>query len=322
MKALIVYFSGTGNTEMITVELVSRLRKHGWEVEAVSIEQFDSKSRDFNFRLRTMDMLGFGFPVYKLSYPEIMEQLFPFISFAKPSGKPFFVFSTYCRFPSTALHRFALRLGNSEAADSGQPHTPVALRAFKCPSNGIASMRAPESRAYREVMYFVAGIGVKLDDFAAEIITGYERFMVERTGVRHRGRPFDGRRERLAGRIEKSRYPVLTVYAELCIGCGLCAKRCPDDNLFMERRPEARPIAVPRDAEDCLHCLRCMHICPKKAITFGPLVQGPSRYTAKVRKALFAEAAEKSVGASEPGSRMVRFRWAAGNLLRYLLRSR
>ncbi|MBI9107433.1 MAG: EFR1 family ferrodoxin [Spirochaetales bacterium] len=309
MKALIIYFSGTGNTGMITAEIVSRLKHNGWDVEAVSVENLDYKSRDFNFNLRTMDLLGFGFPVYKFSYPEIMEQIFPFLSNLRPSAKPFFVFSTYCRFASTSLHRFTLKVEAAGTAEAERPHVPVALRAFKCPSNGIASLKDPGSSAYSEVMYFEAGIGRSLDDFSADVLEGWKRFHSERTGIRHRGSPIEQRRERLVGKIEQARYPLLSIDAEACIGCGLCAKRCPEDNLFMEDK-----LAVPRDATGCLHCLRCLHICPKQAISFGPLVHGPLRYTPKIRKRLFADAEALPVETPEPGTLLVKLRWAAGNL--------
>jgi ferredoxin/flavodoxin len=309
MKALIIYFSGTGNTEMITSEIVSRLKQKGWDVEAVSVENMNYRSRDFNFNLRTMDLLGFSFPVYKFSYPVIMEQIFPFLSNLRPSGKPFFVFSTYCRFASTALHRFALKVEAAGTAEAEQTHALVAMRAFKCPSNGIASLKDSGSSAYSDVMYFEAGIGSNLDDFSADVLEGYKRYHNDRSGAGHRGNPLDQRREQLVGRIEQVRYPLLSVDTEACIGCGLCAKRCPEDNFFMKDK-----IAVPRDLTGCLHCLRCLHICPKQAISFGPLVHGPIRYTPKIRKRLFADAEARPSGSPEPGTRLVRLRWAAGNL--------
>jgi ferredoxin len=298
---------------MITGELVSRFRTAGWDTEAVSVEKMNYNSRDFNFNLRTMDMLGFGFPVYKLSYPEIMEQLFPFLSNLKPSGKPFFVFSTYSRFASAALHKFARKIEFADTSEPEKPNVSVAMRAFKCPSNGIASLKRPESRAYTEVMYFEPAINLSLDSFVQAAVSGYKLYLEGKGSFTHRGGLFDRVKESLSSKIEHSRYPLLSVDSELCIGCGLCVKRCPEENLYMLDK-----IAIPHDAVGCLHCLRCMHICPKKAITFGPLVQGPSRYTSKLRKWLFAEAEALPEGFPMPGTRIVRLCWAIGNIYSYI----
>ena len=319
MKALIIYFSGTGNTGMITDEIVSGLRREGWDAEAVSIERLDTGSRDFNFNLRTMDLLGFGFPVYKFTYPEIMESIFPFLSNLKPSRKPFFVYSTYCRFSAASLHRFASAIEAVEAADPGVHHIPVAMRSFKCPSNGIASLKEPGSRDYREVMYFSPGIGNLIDAFVNEISNGFELYHKNGEGIQHYGGLIDSFREKIVAGIERSRYPLLTIDRELCTVCGLCAKRCPDDNLVLSTEGEERQIII-RDTRGCLHCLRCLHVCPQNAVSFGPLVRGPSRYSPGIRKALYSDAAKKTVGAKEPGSRLSSFRWALGNLLAYLFR--
>lgn len=322
MKALLIYFSGTGNTEMITTAVISGLKAGGWDAEAVSVESLNDKSRDFNFNLRTMDLIGFGFPVYKFSYPDIMSKIFPFLSNLKPSGKPFFVFSTYCRFPSTALHRMAGAVERAETADADRPHVPIAMQAFKCPSNGIASLKQTDSRDYREVMYFSPGIGQLVEQFTKEITANFERFHNDGRGVAHRGSPIDGFREGIVEKIEHSRYPSMSIDVDKCTVCGLCVKQCPDGNLVSSSDERTVRRIIIKDDENCLHCLRCLHICPYKAITFGPLVHGPSRYRPAVRKKLYAEAEAKAAGAKEPGSAAARLRWALVNLWGYLWRQR
>ncbi len=299
MKAFIVYFSGTGNTEMVANEVVSALKAEAWDAEAISVENLDNRSRDFNFRLRTMDMLGFGFPVYKLDYPQIMEKIFPFLENLMPSGKPFFVFATYSRFASSSLVSFASKMKLSKSAEDDRPHIPVAMRAFKCPSNGIASLKKTNQRAYKAVMYFEPQIVNHIHDFVNEILSGYKSFCKDRSGLNQTGGNISISRKRFVDKIEKSCYPLLYVDAGLCVGCGLCAKRCPENNLIMRPVTESSPVAEALDAEGCLHCLRCMHICPKKAISFGPRANGPLRYTPKVRKKLYAGAAEKSTEGTE-----------------------
>ncbi len=56
-----------------------------------------------------------------------------------------------------------------------------------------------------------------------------------------------------------------------CSGCGLCARRCPMDNIKMEGR---RPVW----SSLCAFCLRCYHRCPSKAVQWGSSTIGKGQY--------------------------------------------
>lgn len=58
----------------------------------------------------------------------------------------------------------------------------------------------------------------------------------------------------------KSYSSKLTINPNLCIGCGLCSKICPLNNITMK---DGKP--VPHN--HCTKCYRCISHCPKKAIT-------------------------------------------------------
>lgn len=59
-----------------------------------------------------------------------------------------------------------------------------------------------------------------------------------------------------------------------CVGCRICEKACPLNNIkIVDRKPKW--------GESCTHCMACISKCPKKAIEFGNVTQGKIRYLLK-----------------------------------------
>ena len=299
-----IYFSGTGNTQLITNELKKELENTGNEVFVYTVEQLSSET--------TIDIkdatVGLGFPVYKFTYPRIMERIMPLLGKSTSTAKvtPFFVYSTYCRFAANSLHHMA-----KEVEKLGLKL--ITSKSFKCPSNGIASLKEKVSFEYQTVMYFENNIDSSIRNFANTIVKNTDDYYKTGKCIKHYGGFADSLKISIVGNIEKSRYPELTIDKSTCNLCRLCVKRCPENNLIFDK---GKVIIL--DIENCMHCLRCMHHCPTHSITFGELVYGPNRYTKKMRNLLFGQAVDMIGDIPERGTKKIKRQWALKNLKYWL----
>ena len=114
-----------------------------------------------------------------------------------------------------------------------------------------------------------------IDEMIANAWYSVREFHIHLSGIQADGLIRDGLERAILQLTELSDLPAaymyeterktknLSVNKDVCVGCGVCAKKCPVGAIQMK---EGRPVWK---SEECEMCLGCLHRCPKFAISYG-----------------------------------------------------
>ena len=64
--------------------------------------------------------------------------------------------------------------------------------------------------------------------------------------------------------------------SDACVGCGTCVKACPTKAITLQ---DGHPVWE----DNCTHCMACLTLCPKEAIEYGKKTAGKWRYRCPVK---------------------------------------
>ena len=235
------YFSGTGNTQVVTELLAEAFGRRGAQVQVARIEHvLQGKAQ---FAPQAHDLVGIGHPIHGFDAPRI---LYDFIAALPPvEHKRAFIFKTAGDYVSVnnAASKTAIRRLERKGYD-------VFYDRIVCmPSNWLVRYDDEFSKQLYDTAI------VKTEHMAAEVLAGKGRELriapVLRWVIRwlSRGKDWGARR------FGKGLY-----VTDACIDCGTCIDNCPTLNI----RRENGQITF---ESDCVWCMRCVYACPQQAIT-------------------------------------------------------
>jgi NAD-dependent dihydropyrimidine dehydrogenase PreA subunit/flavodoxin len=234
-----IYFSGTGNSKFAAECFCKNYDK---DSKALSIEDQDAISE-----IKRSDLLVFSYPVQYSTVPKILRD---FITNNSElwMNKKVFIIATMGLFSGDGSGILGRLLHGFGAEVIGGLHLkmPDSIgdeKALKRPlEKNKELVRAAESKIKESVRFLKEGNPTR-----------------EGLGPLYQMAGLFGQRLYF-GHKTKEYSSKLKINADKCVGCGLCVKLCPMNNITV-----ASGKAV--SGNQCTMCYRCINKCPKQAIT-------------------------------------------------------
>lgn len=233
---LMLYFSGTGNSEYIAREFAQKMQAGCHSIE---------EKADFARLLAETDTVAVCYPIYGSCVPRIMREFVKKYE-AELQKKKLIIFCTQMLFSGDGAKAFVRLLPGCEKRVIYAEH-------FLMPNNlcNVPVFPMRDSELIRKP----ARAKKKLERVCREIQNGV---------VRKRGWNWFSC---LLGKSQNIAYPKMETQGrgsfladEDCVLCGVCVKQCPMGNLEIK---DGRLI----QKNNCTLCYRCVNLCPKQAAT-------------------------------------------------------
>jgi len=240
-KICIYFFSGTGNTELVSQLFCKEFTKQGAKTDVIAIEEVLKGRRLLN--VRNYDILGFGHPVHAFSAPRIYFEFIKNLPSAEDT--PSFYFRTsgdpLCNGGATSLVRKILQQKGYKVFNESLLVMPANVL-FQYNDELVKQLfitaKSKISKIVREVLQ--NKINLQKDSLMLRIIS-YIFSKATTMGGKYFGK-----------------YLFVT---DDCNQCNLCIHKCPTGNIYRDK--ESGKIKF---GEKCTFCLKCVYLCPNKSI--------------------------------------------------------
>jgi len=258
MKTLILYFSGTGNTDFIAEELKLFLQEMNVDVTAKSYEQFK------NLDASAYDFLVIGSPVYAFVIPPFFRDFVLSLTYKKSASV--FLFTTMALYEGIAQVSLGRKLRQKGLKVAGG-------KSIKMPGSDGMGMLKNDSSYLKKILNKDFKNLDSLNELKKSVFTSISTRTHDEKSV------FNNRILRATANVAmgffyhmgESILRKLRVREDACTHCLKCLCNCPASNINHENK-------TIEFGSTCYLCLRCFHQCPEHAIEIGGYTLGRFRY--------------------------------------------
>jgi ferredoxin/flavodoxin len=250
-RAVIFFFSGTGNTWWVADRIQKQLDARGINADIVPMGSVDAKKADW--WIKSADLVMFGWPIYDGDVPEPVKTFINDL-FVVEKGKHVHTFCTTSGCSVDGAYRYHSHFEAKGLTIDSAMHFAMPFHLFI----QRGSRHQPGEKVLQRILMECEK---NVDSHIKTLLEGKAR-------LHGRNLAWLGALQRLPYRLVKSRRQNrMGVDEARCTRCGACAELCPVKNIKFEY--------VPHFNGHCAQCLRCYAFCPACAITLDGRLHDP-----------------------------------------------
>ncbi|MBF4694650.1 EFR1 family ferrodoxin [Fusibacter ferrireducens] len=246
-KTAICYFSGTGNTKVVSELLAKEIAKI--QGNMTILRNIEDMLRDMNGLIHmAVDLIGIAYPIYGFGTPEIIKHFVD--QFEPVQDRKVFILLTGADY---------IRINHNATASIKRK---LQKKGYEVIYERIIAMGSNWLMAYDDhmVRLLYQAAQRKVVHMSIELQNEVRRIYQPNIAIRSTAPMINFCEEKMGAKIF-GRF----LYANpQCNHCGRCVKHCPSQNIRLEE-------GQIKFGNKCYMCMRCIYTCSQKAIEAGTM---------------------------------------------------